>query len=202
MKCKWYADFEGVCTNGECSYRGDVCPTSEYPEVCKYAEKQPEIPQLSVEELVKALRLCNSASCTGCALYGFYDCGSIINPQAADMLEKLAAEKDEKKPEWSSVKDGPPKNEQEVLIYCNRGGFNFVCPAIYEDGTMLTQNSRWNWNDIEEYGTYSEENDDYFVPKGWWEKRQFTPDDVYNCPVDCEVTHWKALPKPPKEEER
>ena len=202
MKCKWYAEFEGVCTNGECPYRGDTCPTSEYPEVCKYAEKQTEIPQLSVEELVKTLRLCNSASCTGCALYGFNDCGSIINPQAADTLEKLAAEKDAKKPEWVSVKDGPPENEQEVLIYCNRGGFKFVCPAIYEDGTMLTQNSRWNWNDLEEYGTYSEENDDYFVPKGWWENRQFTPDDVYNCPVDCEVTHWKALSKPPKEEER
>ena len=93
MKCKWYADFEGVCTNGECPYRGDTCPTSEHPEVCKYAEyaeKQPEIPQLGVEELVKALRLCGSASCTGCALYGFYDCGSIILPQAADMLKKLS----------------------------------------------------------------------------------------------------------------
>lgn len=200
MKCKWYADFEGVCTNGSCPYRGDVCPTSEHPEVCKYAEKKPEIPQLSVEELAKALRLCNSASCTSCALYELSGCGSILKRKAADMLEKLAAEKDAKNPEWSSVKDGPPKNEQEVLICCNRGGFKFVCPAIYEDGTMLTQNSRWNWNDLEEYGTYSEENDDYFVPKGWWENRQFTPDDVYNCQVDCEVTHWKALSKPPKEE--
>nr|DAI11413.1 MAG TPA: Protein of unknown function (DUF551) [Caudoviricetes sp.] len=108
-----------------------------------------------------------------------------------------------KKNKWTSVKikNMLPKNEQEVLIYCNRGGFKFVCPAIYEDGTMLTQNSHWNWNDIEEYGTYSEENDDYFVPKGWWENRQFTPDDVYNCPVDCEVTHWMPLPKPPKEDE-
>lgn len=202
MKCKWYAEFEGVCTNGDCPYRGDTCPTSEYPEVCKYAEEAPEIPRLSVAELVKTLRLCDSANCVGCTLYGFYDCGSIINPQAADMLEKLAAEKNAKKSEWISVKDGPPENEQEVLIYCNRGGFKFVCPAIYEDGTMLTQNSRWNWNDLEEYGTYSEENDDYFVAKGWWENRQFTPDDVYNCPVDCEVTHWMALPKPPKEEER
>lgn len=190
------------CTNGECPYRGDMCPTSEYPEVCKHEEEDPEIPRLSVAELVKSLRLCDSASCTGCALYGFYDCGSIINPQSADMLEKLAAEKAAKKPEWSSVKDGPPKNEQEVLIYCNRGGFKFVCPAIYEDGTMLTQNSRWNWYNIEEYGTYSEENDDYFVAKGWWENRQFTPDDVYNCPVDCEVTHWMPLPEPPKEEKQ
>nr|DAF01512.1 MAG TPA: hypothetical protein [Caudoviricetes sp.] len=93
MKCKWYAEFEGVCVNGDCPYRGDTCPTSEHPEVCKHAEEKPEIPQLSAEELAKSLRLCGSASCTGCALYGFYDCGSIINPQAADMLEKLAAEK-------------------------------------------------------------------------------------------------------------
>lgn len=100
MKCKWYAEFEGVCTNGDCPYRGDTCPTSEYPEVCKYAEEAPEIPRLSVAELVKTLRLCDSANCVGCTLYGFFDCGSIINPQAADMLEKLAAEKDAKKLEW------------------------------------------------------------------------------------------------------
>lgn len=200
MKCKWYAEFEGVCTNGECPYRGDACPTSEHPEVCKYSENKYE-----VSELVKILRCCSNISyvCEECpANLDGEDCdGRLAKLQAADMLEKLAAEKDAKKPdEWSSVKDGPPKNEQEVLIYCNRGGFRFVCPAIYEDGTMLTQDSRWNWNDIEEYGTYSEENDDYFVPKGWWENRQFTPDDVYNCPVDCEVTHWMPLPEPPKEE--
>lgn len=121
MKCRWYADFEGVCTNGECPYCGDVCPTSAHPEVCKYAEeyveKQPEIPQLSVEELVKALRLCGSASCTGCALYGFCDCGSIINPQAADMLEKLAAERDAKKPEWISVKDRLPESH-DIYLCC------------------------------------------------------------------------------------
>jgi hypothetical protein len=93
MKCRWYAErYNGECFNGSCPYRGGTCPTSEHPEVCKYAEEKPEIPQLSVEELVKSLRLCDSASCTDCALYGFYDCGSIINPQAADMLEKLAAE--------------------------------------------------------------------------------------------------------------
>ena len=90
MKCKWYAAFEGVCTNGECPYRGDVCPTSEYPEVCKYAEKQPEIPQLSAEELAKTLRLCGSASCCGCVFSKNFDCGNIILPQAADTLEKLA----------------------------------------------------------------------------------------------------------------
>lgn len=117
MKCKW---FEGACTNGECPYRGGMCPTSAHPEVCKYAEeyveKQPEIPQLSVEELVKALRLCGSASCTSCVLSGFCDCGSIINPQAADMLEKLAAERDAKKPEWIKTEIQRPSEGTDVLM--------------------------------------------------------------------------------------
>lgn len=53
MKCKWYAEFEGICVNGDCPYRGDTCPTSEYPEVCKYAEeKKPKPkPELNAEEL-------------------------------------------------------------------------------------------------------------------------------------------------------
>ncbi len=89
------------------------------------------------------------------------------------------------------------KIETEVLAACNRNGFRFVCPTIYEDGTVLTQNSIWNWYDLDNYGTYSEENDDYFIPEGWWENRQFTPDDVYNSPVDCPVTHWMPLPLPP-----
>lgn len=116
MKCKWYAEFEGICTNGECPYRGDICPMSEHPEVCKYAEKKPEIPQLSAEELVKALRLCDSASCRSCAFSKFSNCRSILMPQAADMLEKLAAERDTQKPERISVKDRPPEKKHEAYL--------------------------------------------------------------------------------------
>ena len=184
--------------------------------------------KLNPSELIKTLKQCSGdegeSTCMGCIFqdirFDVSSCEDGLMRQAADMLEcmgnvvpkdfherclQMEIEKRmqlEEKHQWVSVKDRPPENEQEVFIYCNRGGFKFVCPAIYEDGTMLTQNSRWNWYDIEEYGTYNEENDDYFVPKGWWENRQFTPDDVYNCPVDCEVTHWRPLPKPPKEEEQ
>lgn len=98
---------------------------------------------------------------------------------------------------WISVKDKLPEPETEVLAVCVRNGYRFICPVIFEDGTMLTQNSMWNWYELENYGTYSEENDDYFVPEGWWENRQFTPDDIYNNPVDCTVTHWMPLPEPP-----
>lgn len=103
-------------------------------------------------------------------------------------------------PQWISIKDRLPEVETEVLAACDKNGYRFVCPAIYEDGTVLTQDSIWNWYELENYGMYSEENDDYFVPQGWWENRQFTPDDIYNSPVDCAVTHWMPLPEPPKGE--
>lgn len=124
MKCKWYADFEGVCTNGECPYRGDVCPTSEHPEVCRYAEAAPEVlklkaPRLSAKELAKTLRLCDSTSCVGCALFEFVDCGSAAKQQAADMLENLAAEKDTKKPEMQWRKP--------MIKIANTEDFGFVC---------------------------------------------------------------------------
>ena len=116
MKCRWYAVFEGVCINGECPYCSNACPMSEHPEACKCAEEEPVPRQLSAEELVKTLRLCNSVSCRGCALYELSGCGSILKQQAADMLEKLAAEKDEKKPEWISVKDRLPERDRNVLV--------------------------------------------------------------------------------------
>lgn len=95
MKCKWCADFEGVCTNGECPYRGDTCPTSEHPEVCKYSEYAEN--KYEVSELVKILRCCSNIGyvCEECpANLDGEDCdGRLANLQAADMLEKLAAEK-------------------------------------------------------------------------------------------------------------
>lgn len=124
MKCKWYADFESVCTNGECPYRGGTCPTIEHPEACRYAEAAPEVlklkaPRLSAKELAKTLRLCDSTSCVGCALFEFVDCGSAAKQQAADMLENLAAEKDTKKPEMQQRKP--------MIKITNTEDFGFVC---------------------------------------------------------------------------
>lgn len=85
------------------------------------------------------------------------------------------------------------------MIVCNRNGRRFIATAIHEDGTLFVGDSNWNWNDICEYGCYDEERDDYLIPECWWESRCFTPDDVYNCPVDCEVTHWMPMPDLPEE---
>ena len=88
MECKWYAEFEGTCTNDECPYCGDTCRVDEHPEVCKYAGNRYE-----VSELVKILR-CGAGDDYNCA-----DCTANLenkcdrkeaNRQAADMLEKLS----------------------------------------------------------------------------------------------------------------
>ena len=93
MKCKWYAEFEGVCTNGECPYRGDTCPTSEYPEVCKYAEAVRGT-ELNTKELVTALRYCAGEECKNCLYIHLPEagvcCDDYLKLQAADMLEKLS----------------------------------------------------------------------------------------------------------------
>ena len=128
MKCRWYANFEGVCTNGECPYRGDTCPTSEHPEVCKYSETKYE-----VSELIKILRCCSNIGyiCEECpANLDGEDCdGRLAKLQAADMLEKLATEKEAKK----------PKNHvltlEEVDAHCEGGADAAPLWVEFDGGT-------------------------------------------------------------------
>lgn len=116
MICKWYAErYNGECFNGSCPYRGDTCPTSEHPEVCLYSESE-----YGVSELVQILRCCARDDCVcdecpaNCCENACDDKGA--KRQAADMLEKLAAEKDAKKPEWIGVKDRLPERDRKVLV--------------------------------------------------------------------------------------
>lgn len=119
MKCKWYAEFEGVCTNGDCPYRGDTCPTSEHPDVCRHAEAI-QGTELNAEELVTALRYCAGEECKNCPYIHIPEpgtcCDDYLKQKAADMLEKLSAEKDAKKLEWTSVKDRLPDKKYEAYL--------------------------------------------------------------------------------------
>lgn len=94
---------------------------------------------------------------------------------------------------WISVKDRLPDAEQEVLILTENG---VITTAMYEDGTVSTEDSCWNWYDVD--FDYDEENDKYLISEGWWEYRYYNPDDIYNNCVDDKVTHWMPLPEPPK----
>lgn len=105
---------------------------------------------------------------------------------------------DEFYPEWRNPETDPPKVEEDVLILFKTayGGYG-ITTANYEDGTVLSQKSAFYWEEISEWGTYDEESDDYFIPKGWWEYRYFNPDDIYDNRVDAHVVGW--MPLPPKE---
>lgn len=100
--------------------------------------------------------------------------------------------------EWRNPETDPPKVEEDVLILFETacGGYG-ITTAHYEDGTVLSEKSAFYWEEIFEWGTYDEESDDYFIPKGWWEYRYFNPDEVYNNRVDSPVVGW--MPLPPKE---
>lgn len=100
--------------------------------------------------------------------------------------------------EWRNPETDPPKVEEDVLILFKTayGGYG-ITTANYEDGTVLSQKSAFYWEEISEWGTYDEESDDYFIPKGWWEYRYFNPDDIYDNRVDAHVVGW--MPLPPKE---
>ena len=99
---------------------------------------------------------------------------------------------------WRNPETDPPKVEEDVLILFETacGGYG-ITTAHYEDGTVLFKKSAFYWEEIFEWGTYDEESDDYFIPKGWWEYRYFNQDDIYDNRVDAHVVGW--MPLPPKE---
>ena len=128
-------------------------------------------------------------------------CGVCDVNNAIRLIKRLPAADVEPVRRWIPCSERMPDTETEVMALCRRGGVSFVCPAMHEDGTIITSESIWNWSEIEGYGLYSEEADDWFIPEGWWEYRRFNDDDVYNNLIDCTVTHWMPLPEPPKEED-
>lgn len=101
-------------------------------------------------------------------------------------------------PAWRNPETDPPKVEEEVLImYQTASGGCGITTAHYEDGTLLSQDSIFYWDELAAWGELDEENNDYIIPKGWWEYRHFNQDEVYNNRVDYPVIGW--MPLPPKE---
>lgn len=100
---------------------------------------------------------------------------------------------------WIPVAEKLPQVETEVYVTARRkyrdGTYReIVTIAMYEDGTVLENDSCWNWNEIN--GEWDEENDCYIIPEGWWENRHYNPGDVYNNAVDDEVIAWRPMPEP------
>lgn len=109
--------------------------------------------------------------------------------------------------EWIPVSERLPRCEQEVLICTEKKLVgkdayidSIITPAIYEDGTMLENDSMWHWEDID-FAGWDDEEDCGIIPEGWFENRHFNPDEVYNNPVDRKVVAWMPLPEPYREED-
>lgn len=99
------------------------------------------------------------------------------------------------RPTWRDPEKNPPKVETEVLVLVDCGKGYCITTAFYEDGTVSQYESLWQWEDVDDYGMYDEEEDLYRLPKGWWEYRHFTPDDALECPIDKPVVGWMPLPE-------
>lgn len=113
-------------------------------------------------------------------------------------LKKLPViEPDRMIPAWRDPDKDPPKVETEVLVLVDCGKGYCITTAFYEDGTVSQYESVWQWEDVDDYGIYDEEDDLYRLQKGWWEYRHFTPEDALECPIDKPVVGW--MPLPPKE---
>lgn len=103
-------------------------------------------------------------------------------------------------PVWRDPETDPPKVETEVLVLVDCGKGYCITTAFYEDGTVSQYESLWQWEDVDDYGIYDEEEDLYRLRKGWWEYRHFTPDDALECPIDKTVVGWMPLPEKLKKE--
>lgn len=99
---------------------------------------------------------------------------------------------------WIPCSVKMPPVETEVWIVAKRkwrdGTFKYVTTtAMYEDGTVLENDSCWRWEDIE--GEWNEEEECYIIPEGWWENKHYNPDGALNYAVDDEVIAWQPLPE-------
>lgn len=115
-------------------------------------------------------------------------CADMVSEAPTIDLETL-------RPAWCDPEKNPPKVETEVLVLVDCGKGYCITTAFYEDGTVSQYESLWQWEDVDDYGIYDEEEGLYRLQKGWWEYRHFTPDDALECPIDKPVVGWMPLPE-------
>lgn len=115
----------------------------------------------------------------------------------AELVEKFGQEKVRSNDGWISCEEQMPPVETEVLIVAKRKWRDGTCgyittTAMYEDGTVLENDSCWRWEDVD--GEWNDEAECCIIPEGWWEWKHYNGDGELNHAVDDEVIAWQPLP--------
>lgn len=141
------------------------------------------------------------------AIIGVVKCDLIHESYKAELKDIAAAIKDDLfEPKWIPVGERLPDLEVEVLIttkkifqamYGEEQTAYFTCLAFYEDGTIWTEDSDYNFDTMDNC-PYDEEQEDWKIPQGWWEGVTYSEEFKE---VDDEVVAWMPKPKPYKEEQ-
>jgi hypothetical protein len=91
--------------------------------------------------------------------------------------------------EWISVKDRMPEPETEVLVCVSKRDRKIITRAMYEDGTITTDDSDW-----------FQCGETCLIGRGWFELACYNLNDITDRTIDDIVTHWMPLPKAPEED--
>ena len=109
------------------------------------------------------------------------DCGS---PANVGSMEGLGG--------WAPVTENMPglgPNAFVLATYVTDYGKPRVVRAYFAPKHTIE-----SCNDADEFADYSEEDDCYYTPEGWYECNAH---EETNWLIDEVVTHWMPLPKPP-----
>lgn len=94
---------------------------------------------------------------------------------------------------WKLVPEEKPKVGRPVLgcYMTNAGTYRIIRCMWFPAYSVLVDDI-----DIEDWGDYNEETDEYYVPEGWYECIDHW-DDYSSIFIDDEITHWMPMPEPP-----
>lgn len=103
--------------------------------------------------------------------------------------------------EWIPVTpETMPKAEEKVLVMCRTSvGGRYVCCAFYVPERFNKEDSDYCWD--YECLDYIDEEDEYFVKEGWYE-RIHNWDDYCAVGIEDFVTHWMPLPEQTEESKK